>query len=278
MFTIIGASGYIGSRLGRSLRAQGEEVAEIVRGDDGFLARELGNVIYCAGVTSDFLSRPLDTVEAHVAALLPLLREGRFASLLYLSSTRVYRGGASGREDALLSARPSRADDLYNLSKLMGEAACLASGRAGARVVRLSNVYGPGMARINFLADITAAALERGEVRLRTTLDSAKDYLSLEDALAILPRIAASGRERLYNLASGENVSNGAIAAALERETGCRVEVAADAARIAFPPIDIERVRREFGFAPARLTDRFPAFVAALREEYAPARPRRRHA
>jgi nucleoside-diphosphate-sugar epimerase len=266
MFTIVGASGFIGSSLAASLRATGTEVSTPGRGKTDFLDRELGHVIYCAGVTSDFLSRPLDTVDAHVTALMPLLRNGRFRSLLYLSSTRLYLGAASSNEDAPISIRSDVPNDLYAISKLMGEAACLTSGRHGVRVVRLSNVYGPGMPRINFLADIASEAVECGSVVLRTTLDSAKDYVALEDVLEVLPRIATCGRHRIYNLASGRNVTNGEILDELIRLTGCCVSVASNAAHIVFPPIDVRRIGDEFGTAPTTLKSGLPRLIEDLRQ------------
>jgi nucleoside-diphosphate-sugar epimerase len=270
MFTILGASGFIGSRLTASLRASGAEVATPARGDETYLENELGHVVYCAGVTSDFLSRPFDTIDAHVTGLMPILRHGRFDSLVYLSSTRVYLGALSGAEDVSLPVRPDRPNDLYNISKLMGESACLSSGRSGVRVVRLSNVYGAGMPRLNFLGSVIADALEHGHVALRTTRDSTKDYVALEDVLGLLPRIATEGRQRIYNLAAGHNVANGEIMDALVRLTGCRVSLTADAARIAFPPIDTRRLRMEFDFVPAALADRLGDLVAALHSEYLP--------
>ncbi|HLI10684.1 MAG TPA: NAD(P)-dependent oxidoreductase [Alphaproteobacteria bacterium] len=266
MFTILGASGFIGSRLASALRAAGAEVATPARGDDLTAARDLGHVIDCVGVTSDFRTRPLDAVEAHVARLLPLLRDGRFRSLLYLSSTRVYRGQGPARESDVLEVSPERADDLYNLTKLAGEAACLAAGRETVRVVRLSNVYGAGMARDNFLAAVIGEAVGRGHIVLQTASHSTKDYVCIDDVVALLPRIAMSGRHRIYNLAAGRNVSHGEIAAMLAKLTSCRVMIAEDAPRIAYPAISIERIASEFGFVAATLEDRLPELVRSFHE------------
>jgi nucleoside-diphosphate-sugar epimerase len=264
-FTILGGSGFIGSHLAARLRAAGEEVFTPERDDDAYLGRELGHAVYCIGVTSDFRSRPLDTVDAHVTTLMPLLRRGRFESLLYLSSTRVYRGSADGRENTTLSLRTEVSDDLYNVSKLMGEAACLASGRPAARVVRVSNVYGGGMSPKSFLAAVLSDAVGMARIQFETTLDSCKDYLSLDDLLALLPRIATTGRHRLYNVASGINVTNRELSALISRLTKCRVSVAADPYSSVFPKISIDRVQREFAFAPVRLEHRLPPLVEALR-------------
>ena len=89
-FTVIGAGGFIGSRLVSALTARGEKVISPHRTQQDFTGEELGRVIYCAGLTGDFLQRPFDTVEAHVTLLANILKGAGFERLVYLSSTRVY--------------------------------------------------------------------------------------------------------------------------------------------------------------------------------------------
>lgn len=266
MFTILGASGFIGSRLVASLRAAGEEVMTPAREDEAYLGRALGHAVYCIGVTADFRARPIDTVDAHVTRLMPLLRKGRFESLLYLSSTRIYRGQRSTGEDDSLTVLPERKDDLYNISKLMGEAICLSSGRDRVHVVRLSNVYGAEMAGDNFLPAVITEALKPKRIDFHTTLDSCKDYVAIEDVVKILPQVAEAGRHRIYNLASGRNVTNNELAQGLKKLTGCAVTVDDDAAHVTFPQISIARVAREFGFSPQSLDQHLPSLVKIFRE------------
>ena len=83
-FTVLGASGYIGSRLVAHLRAQGHTVWAPARGDAEVFTRPLGHVMYCVGLTADFRTRPFDTVDAHVGLLAEVLRRAQFDSLLYL--------------------------------------------------------------------------------------------------------------------------------------------------------------------------------------------------
>ena len=234
MITVFGAGGFIGSHLVRHLRDSGIEHRAPAR--DELPSAPLGHVIYCIGLTADFRTRPLDTVEAHVCRLLDVVRTCTFDSLLYLSSTRLL----SGRQD------------LYNLSKATGEALVLSID--GGRVARLSNVYGPGQSP-TFLTEIVEEAETRGSITLRTTLDSAKDYVSVDDAVRLLVQIALHGRERVYNVASGVNVTNEELTAAIARRTGCKVTVAPDAERIVFPPVDVAAIRAEFGFTPSSIKD-----------------------
>jgi nucleoside-diphosphate-sugar epimerase len=258
--TVLGHTGFVGSRLKAELTRRGIAFQALGR-DDDLAGRDLGRVVYCIGMTADFRSRPLETVEAHVGRLLGLLRGARVERLIYLSSTRLYRGG-SGREDDPLDVRPHEADDLYNISKAMGEALALHSGRP-AVVVRLSNVYGPDFASENFLPSLIKAALGGAVVRLRQALDSAKDYVSVADVADALVRLAVADevRGRVYNLAAGHNTTHSAILDGIARATGCRVEVEPDAPRAIFPVVDVSRLRAEFGYAPSALLDDLPSLI-----------------
>jgi nucleoside-diphosphate-sugar epimerase len=202
-----------------------------------------------------------------VTLLQRVLQGGRFASLLYLSSTRIYRGAASTREGEALVANPAEPDDLYNLSKMMGESLCLAVGGPTVRVARLSNVYGPDLTSENFLTSIVRDALRDGRVVLRSAPDSEKDYVSLADVVAWLPLIAVEGRERLYNVAGGGNTTHEAITRRLAALTGCAIEYAPGSPRVTFPPIDVRRIRDEFGRDPRSVVDDLAEVVAAFRAD-----------
>ncbi|ABM60118.1 NAD-dependent epimerase/dehydratase family protein [Verminephrobacter eiseniae] len=250
-FTVLGASGYIGSHLVPHLRALGHSVWAPARGAAEVLTRPLGHVLYCVGLTGDFRTRPFDTVAAHVGLLAELLRRARFDSLLYLSSTRVYQGAGRTDEDAPLALLPGQPCGLYNLSKLCGEALCHASGRAGVRVARLSNVVGPGMdaASGNLLASLVQQA-RQGHVQLRSDPRSVKDYLHLADLLDWLPQIALTGRATVYNVASGLQTSHAQWLAWLQQRTGCTVHWPEDAPLQQFAPIAVHRLRAEWGWRP----------------------------
>jgi nucleoside-diphosphate-sugar epimerase len=266
MITVLGARGFIGSHLTHHLQASGIPFQAPDR-DDSLRGRDLGQVIDCAGITADFRTRPYDTVDAHVCRLVELARHSSFLSFVYLSSTRLYKdhGPAKAREEDDISVNPVGAGGLYNLSKAMGEAVVHTFGDRG-RVVRLSNVYGAGSEEHNFLASIITDALTTGEIVLRTSLESAKDYVSVADVVRLLPRIASDAREHTYNVASGVNVTNGEITGALARLTGCRVSVKADAETWTYPEIDIRRAREELGFQPSSLLDDLADVVDSYRE------------
>jgi nucleoside-diphosphate-sugar epimerase len=262
LVTVLGASGFIGARLSQRLNELGYECFCPTRGED-IANRALGDVIYCIGLTADFRTRPYDTIEAHVSELSRVLQRNNFDSLLYLSSARVYGSGSETVENAEVKVRPADPDHLYNISKLMGESLCLAAS-SRTRVVRLSNVYGGDVSSENFLTSIIKEALNTGRIRFQTSLDSAKDYVSVSDAVDVLIKIAARGRERIYNVASGSNVSNRELAERIRELSGCEIEVADQAPTVTFPAIDIKRVQTEFGIKAASVLDDMVQLLATF--------------
>lgn len=261
MFTVLGAGGFIGSQLVEALKNEyGADVyAPQRQGRSDFLdeiaGRDLGHVFYCVGLTANFRSRPFDTVEAHVCLLRDILEGGRFESLTYLSSTRVYEGATTTHEATILQVSPEIPGHLYNLSKLMGESLCIASG-CKARIVRLSNVFGSSMPQQNFISRVLREAADTGRVRFLTAPQSVKDYVSVTDVIHWLPQIALRGAHTIYNVASGKNTTNAAIALLLN-EKEISVSFAENAPEWSFPVIDISRLVQEFGGAQSSLTSEF---------------------
>jgi nucleoside-diphosphate-sugar epimerase len=263
-FTVLGARGHLGSHLAAALQRAGHEV--ILPARDAPLSPAPGHVLFCIGVASDFRTRALDTIAAHVSVLERYLRADGWTSFLYLSSTRVYAGSPDGRETTALTLNPTDPDHLYNLSKAAAEALCLTLARPTLRVVRIANVYGDDAGTGTFVADVLRDA-RTGTVRFGLAPESEKDYVALDDVVALLPRIALHGRERLYNVAAGRNVRVGELAAALERIAGVRCEFAAGGPVVRFPPVTIDRIVAEFGFHPQQLLDNLPDLLYAKESE-----------
>jgi len=269
LFTILGARGYIGSHLSLALRAAGHDVRTPER-DAPRDSEPCGHIIYAIGVTGDFRQRPHDTVTAHVTALQSVLREAQFDSLTYLSSTRVYQGLPDGADEQCeLHVQPSRPDDLYNLSKLMGESLGLHSGRP-VKIVRLSNVFGGDFRSANFLTSILRAAITTGDITLHSAPTSAKDYISIHDVTELLPRIALKGQHAVYNLASGANVTHGQLTSRIAQLTGCKVRHAPQSPEIRFPSISTARIQAEFPWQPRCVLGALPALVAEFQNQQEP--------
>lgn len=249
-FTVLGASGVIGNRLVSSLHEKGETVFAPLRGDKKIFSRHLKHVIYAIGVTADFRNHPFETVDSHVSLVSKILRHAKFNSFLYLSSSRIYSGASSGNEDAEITVYPHDKSELYNISKLMGEALCFSCDRPKVRVARLSNVVGGNYNESkNFLPTLFREA-KSGCIKLHTAMSSAKDYIHIDDVVNLLPRIALEGRETIYNVASGQQITHAEWCEKLKDLTGCDVKVAPNVPRIKFVNIDISHIRNEFNFDP----------------------------
>lgn len=261
-FTVLGSGGFIGRHLVAHLQRLGHDVLTPAR-DARLVGQALGHLIYAIGLTGDFRQRPLDTVDAHVSLLARVLREASFDSFLYMSSTRVYGGLPAeqlAQEELPLPQRPTL-DGLYDLSKLLGEAMCLAQDRPTVRVVRLSNVYGLGQSRHTFLQMVLSALARNGEVLIGESAESSKDYVALRDVVELLPRIAESGGAGTFNLASGINVSHRDLAERLQALTGGVVRFAEDGACRRFPRIDVSRVSQAFAWQPRSLLADLPELL-----------------
>jgi len=263
-FTIIGASGFIGGALVRALVDAGYEVAAPARDALPSLALR-GHVIYAAGVTADFRQRPFDALDGNTTLVAGLLSRGGFDSFLYLSSARVYRNAASSGESTAIPIRPDQLEDLYDLTKLTAEAMCHASGRPNVRVVRLSNVVGQDFGSRNFLFDLIRSACSEGRIQLRTALESAKDYVLLDDVLDMLPRIAVAGTRDCYNLGSGSNLTNAQLVQAIVAVTGAQLSVQDGAPAILSPILDVSRLQSEFAYAPRPILPVIPSLVDEFR-------------
>ena len=274
-FTIFGSGGLVGAELKRRILAQGHEV---LAPDRTWIANgrarsfssppfsdDLGHVIYCIGLTADFRKRQHETIDAHVSLLNELLGKLNYQSFLYLSSTRVYQHGSETSEDAVLQVSPLNSGDLYNLSKLTGESACLAIDRPTVRVARLSNVIGFDASSSNFLNDVIRTAVAGGEVTLTESLDSEKNYIHLEDAAEALIRIATTGKHRIYNVAGPANVTHAELLRIVAAETGAKFMVRDDARRHALAPIDMRRYAAEFGAPQANALTRLSEVISQYR-------------
>jgi len=248
-FTIIGADGFIGSRVCSYLAAHRDWKCERIGRRDALpLGRHCGHIFYCIGVSGDFLQRPLDTMAAHVGVLERVLRECEFDSLLYLSSTRVYQRSNSTSETSEITVQPAELSDLYNISKLAGEALCFSDRRETVRIARLSNIFDDSFTSPTFLTELFRQAKSSKKIQLHSAPDSAKDYLLLEDMLPLLAKIASQGRERIYNVASGVNTPNQAITDVFAKVLKCAVHYAPNAPTVIHPCMDVARIAGEFSF------------------------------
>ena len=243
-FTIVGGRGFVGSALARSLRSAGHDVSIVAHRDD-LAGAALHHVVYASGIAASSADDPGYAFGAHVAGAERILARSSYDSFLYLSSTRVYGTSERTDEGTPLMVAPG-VPDVYRISKIAGETLTLANASPSARVARLSNVAGASYESPLFLSDVLRQAAQTGRVDVRTQRASAKDYISIDDVCRYLTQIALGGAERIYNVAAGTNIENGAIYDVLER-LGIIVAIEPAAALARTPVIAVRRLRDEFG-------------------------------
>jgi len=266
-FTVLGSSGFVGSNLIDYLSCSGINCYAPMRDDTAIFKNNLGHVVYCIGLTADFREKPFETVNAHVCYLAHILKNIKFDSFLYLSSTRIYRGTDSTNEDALIKTDPSNPDALYNISKLMGESLCLSSKLPNMRVARISNIFGNDFSSSNFLTSILREAIIDNKIISKTTLSSQKDYISIHDVVKLLPLISQKGEYKVYNVASGINVSNHELMNKISMATGCKVEVVPRADLVNYPQISIKRISAEFNFQALSILDSIDDLIIVYKKK-----------
>ena len=263
-YTVLGASGFVGSRIVKMLSAGGMSCYVPARGESDIFERDLGRIFFCVGLTADYAQRPFDTVEAHVAFLARVLAKARFERLVYLSSTRLYDKLPSGicREDVDLPINPMNPRHLYDLSKALGENLCLTASDGRASVARLSCVYDDVPGSPGFLSELLQRLRTERTFTLYSATGIARDYVALDDVAAILKRILDSGRSEIFNVASGENVSNEEIVESLNA-SGCRISLSRRSNRQDQARCDVTKIRA-FGIQPVLVRDYLKAFLGNL--------------
>ena len=256
-FTVFGSDGFVGRRLTSKLLADGHKVRAVRRGDGVDLTNtDLGNVMYCVGVTgSRFKTEQFNVVDAHISLMAQILEKGRFASFLYMSSARVYEESLTGtKESACFGVDPSSISDFYNLSKLMGESLILNCDLPNARIARVSYAVDFADDSTDNISVFLRAALS-GSVKFTAHEESVKDYVVMTDVIDVLPKIALHGKSKIYNVASGENISTRQIANLLVEELGCSIEFIPGEQVRRPQQIDISLLSREMSYRPMSLLD-----------------------
>lgn len=285
---VLGAGGFIGRQLVRTLAHHGEQViaasrshvefdvanvetlvGELCEPDDfaPLVARSRA-VVYLASTSTPGSSaaRPMEEVTGNLlplTAMLQALQDCADVDLLYLSSGgALYAPAGECMSSEVMHVRPL---SYHGAGKIAAEyfisAWCSQYSRK-ATIVRPSNVYGPGQSeRAGF--GIVPTAL--GKIQRNETLhvwgdgSAVRDYLYIDDLVrfitTILDKPMPKGA-RVINACSGVGISLNELFAALQAVTGtallCRYETSrsVDASRVVMDPT---LAAREYGFSAATL-------------------------
>ncbi|MDC0522178.1 SDR family oxidoreductase [Nitrosopumilus sp.] len=259
-YTILGSKGFIGKEFVNYLEKKGHECFTPEIRKESLKGIDLGHVIYSAGVPN-FMQRPYDAVDAHVCQLKNILENSNFESLVYFSGGRVYNKINSTKENDNLIFNPTDKDDLYGISKIMGESLCIASENPRVHILRLTNVTGNNFTSKLFLPSIIRDAINENKIKIFTTLSSKKDYVYIDDVLDLVPKILINGKEKVYNIASGKTIESEKLINKISKSTGCSVEVSSDPKEFLYPETSIIKIKKEFNFHPTNVVDKIEGMV-----------------
>jgi UDP-glucose 4-epimerase len=212
---VTGASGFLGRSVVRRLSLTPGTIVPVSR-------RALPDIVHVA----DYADAPAGDVLIHLAeaahrgaveragptyeqdtfAGLSALLKKRYQRIIYASSAVLYGDQAPTprhpRDEVFVS-------DTYTRVKRRAEVAVLDS--AGGLVVRLSNLYGPGMSGENVMSTILGQIPSAGPIRVRD-IAPIRDFLWVDDAAEALVTMALESRTGIFNVGSGIGRSIGDVA------------------------------------------------------------------
>ena len=219
-YTVIGGSGFVGSHVAAQLRTAGIDPWCPARDEPELLQRDLGRIIYCAGLTGDFRTRPFETIDAHVSLLARLIENASFERIVYLSSTRLYDllADGLGSEDLAIPVDSANPEHLYELSKMLGENLTLQRTDGRGMVARLSYVFGWDHDAQGFLSEWLRSAREHRSLAIDSSPGVARDYIQVDDVATALIARTDSNASGIVNVARGETLSNAEIAVVFEND------------------------------------------------------------
>ena len=248
---ILGAGGFVGSRLVQALASQGEPVIAVGRHafdsahgqieiivssgrnvqDYLPLLRRCRAVVHVASASTPGSSaQPLLELEENlrpILALLQALQEFSATPLIYVSSGgSLYAQQPRDKADESAQVLPR---SYHGAGKIAAEhfiATWCSQFRASATILRPSNLYGPGQTERKGFGIIPAAF---GKIQRNETLQvwgdgsAQRDYLYIDDfiqlCVAALDRTQTNGF-RVVNACSGVSVSLNKLFAIIEQVTG----------------------------------------------------------
>ncbi len=206
---ITGASGFLGGAVLRHLAEAGLDCVGVSRRDVPGLHRVTSYaetpggdcLIHCAETNDrSVVNAGGALIEAETRRTLYELLAGSYRHIIYMSSAVLYG-------DQWMTPRkvsdPVEVVDSYTRIKHESEQAVLDKGGA---VVRLANLYGPGMAAGTVLSHILGQLGSNEPIRLKDT-NPVRDFLWIEDAADAVVQMVGAPIQGIFNVGSGVGTS-----------------------------------------------------------------------
>jgi nucleoside-diphosphate-sugar epimerase len=245
-YTIFGHRGFVGSAIKNKLKAHNLILPE--KKELNF-KKNLGNIIYCIG--SDLWKKDIyNSYYANLGYIPEIIEKNKFSTFTFLSSIRIYNKSKSSKEESNLNINPNYPDNYYNIKKICAESYLLSSKKK-VKIIRLANLYGENFYAPIVLPTFIRSAIIKGQILISINKNSLKDYLNIDDATNIILKIIQSGKESIYNVASGTRISLISIANQIKKVTNCKIILSNQGVKVNETLINISKIKKEFNFKPS---------------------------
>lgn len=245
MYTIFGSTGFIGNEICKYLKNKREKIFLPNKKRTKF-KKNLGHIIYCVG-SDDWQKKPQKGFYSNFGHLKEIVFNNTFKSIIFLSTTRIYLNSRHTYEEKNVLVSSKKNNDYYNLLKLTSESLLLRLNKK-VKIIRLSNVFGFNYKSPLLLPTLIRDGIKKKKIKIIISQNSTKDYIHIDDVIKIIFRILKSGKNDIYNVASGNNISIKNFAKILKDKLNCKVILKNQRKKILEPKINISKIQKEFKF------------------------------
>ena len=251
LYTIFG-QGFVGINIVKFLKQKKYKFFIPKKGKYKF-NKNLHNIIYCIG-NDNWIKDPKGSFEANLGIIPKIIFNNKFSSFTLLSSTRVYLNKLKKtNEDSIIHMNPNNKNFYYNSLKISAESLCLLLPNKKIKVIRMSNLFGDNFTKqIYLLPSLIRDSINKKKITIIINKKSSKDFLYVNEAIDVMLKIINRGKNRLYNVASGNNITLSKISLKIKEITGCKINYKNQKKLVKEPIININRIKNEFNFKPKK--------------------------
>ncbi len=269
--------GYIGSNLFNYLSSKKEElninIIPINKENINIIkSTTFDYFINCAGPGGDFRNDILGTIDSNICLLIYLLKNLKVNdNFLILSSTRIYGFSPDDKiffnESYFQCSNHLLLDYIYDGSKKLIESIVMNYSKElnyKTTIVRLSNVFGKfdKLDENTLIKKMFKCKLNNINLEISQNRSSKKDYIYISDAIEGILRALLSGRNDIFNIASGVSYSIDEISKIID----IKIDYKNENKEILFSNISIKKAKDILGFNP--LVNINEGFRKVLYEDY----------
>jgi nucleoside-diphosphate-sugar epimerase len=246
-YTIFGHTGFIGSFFKNKLF---KENLILPKKGQIIIKKNLGHIIYCIG-SDDWLNDSYNSYYANLGYIPEIVNKNNYLSFTFLSTSRIYRNQNITKENSNLIINPTNLDNYYNIKKICAESFLLSQKNKKIKIARLSNIYGFNPKSTLLVPTLIKDAIKKRLMKIFINKNCSKDFLSIEDTFSLVMKIIHKGKDKVYNVASGKNISLDKIAKKISFLTNCKILYLNQKKIIKEPIINISKIKKEFKFVPS---------------------------